>query len=52
MKNKKTKKTRKTIYIDADTWTTIERHAASIDRSENYIVADILNKGAKRLVKK
>jgi hypothetical protein len=52
MKNKKTEKTRKTIYINADTWTKIEGHAASIDRSENYVVADILNKGAKRLVKK
>jgi hypothetical protein len=52
MKNKKTEKTRKTIYVDADTWTTIERYAASIDRSENYVVVDILNKGVKRLVKK
>jgi hypothetical protein len=52
MKKDKTEKTRKTIYIDADTWATIERHAANVDRSENYVVADILNKGAKRLFKK
>jgi hypothetical protein len=52
MKQNKRQKTRKTIYIDADTWTIIERHAASVDRSENYVVADILNKGAKKLVKK
>jgi hypothetical protein len=52
MKKDKTGKTRKTIYIDADTWATIERYSASIDRSENYVVAYILNKGAKKLVKK
>jgi len=52
MKKDKRQKTRKTIYVDADTWTTIERYAEKIDRSENYVVADILNKGAKRLVKK
>ena len=52
MKNEKAEKTRKTIYIDANVWKRIERYSASIDRSENYVVADILNKGAKRLVKK
>jgi hypothetical protein len=52
MKKDKGQKTRKTIYIDTDTWATIERYAESIDRSENYVVADILNKEAKRLIKK
>jgi hypothetical protein len=52
MKKYKGQKTRKTIYIDADTWIIIERYAAKIDRSENYVVADILNKSTKRLVNK
>ena len=52
MKKDKRQKTRKTIYINAATWTTIERHAAKIDRAENYVVADILNKGVKKIVKK
>ncbi len=52
MKKDKRQKTRKTIYIDAETWTIIERYAAKIDRAENYVVADILNKGVRKLITK